>query len=69
MKSPEVDRLVEQTVRLTGESKTEAVRHALVERLVRLVRRGGLGSRDTRIAEFLRTEVWPLLQSEKWADR
>jgi hypothetical protein len=64
LKSPEVHRLVEEIVGLTGESKTEAVRLALVERRMRLVRRGGLMPRGARIAEFLRCEVWPLLRSD-----
>jgi antitoxin VapB len=61
LKNPEVDRLVDELVRATGESKTEAVRRALAERVLRLGQRAGLVSRGTRILEFLQAEVWPLL--------
>lgn len=55
---------MDQVVSLTGETKTEAIRHALAERLVRLARRDGLLSRGARIDRFLRAEVWPLLPTE-----
>jgi len=64
-----VDRLVGQIARLTGESKTETVRRALAERLLRLGQRGALVGRATRVAEFLRSEVWPLLPDKAGAGR
>jgi antitoxin VapB len=66
VKNPEVERLVNEVSRIAGETKTEAVRRALVDRRLRLVQRGGLLDRRTRIMEFLESELWPLLPpSEK----
>lgn len=61
IKNPEVERLAAEVARLTGESKTEAIRQAL------LARRAGLGARATglnrgrRLAVFLERRAWPLL--------
>lgn len=59
LKNPEVERLAEEVARLTGETKTEAVRRALAERRHRLTYR--LGARDAgeRVRRFLEDEVWP----------
>jgi antitoxin VapB len=38
LKNPEVQRLAEELARLTGETKTEAIRKALLERKARLAR-------------------------------
>lgn len=59
IKNPEVERLVDEVARLTGESKTDAVRKALVERRERLELRksGALGESFLR---YLEEEVWPL---------
>ena len=47
LRNPEVERLAETVARLTGETKTEAVRAALADRLVRLEReRGGRSLAD-----------------------
>lgn len=51
VKNPEVERLAEEISRLTGETKTEAIRKALLERKARLVRRER--SRSELIEEFL----------------
>jgi antitoxin VapB len=58
IKSPEVEDLVESLARMTGESKTEAVRRALAERRERLSLQQGRkrGSDDLR---FLDVEVGP----------
>lgn len=61
LKNRQVERLVDELVGITGESKTEAVRIALLERRQRLIRRGDLVDRATRIREFLEAEVWPLV--------
>jgi len=59
IKNPEVERLVSQVAKLTGESKTDAVRQALVERKERLElrKRRALGESFLR---YLEEEVWPL---------
>lgn len=59
IKNPEVERLAAEVARLTGESKTEAIRQAL------LARRAGLASgnrrvpRARRLALFLERRAWP----------
>jgi antitoxin VapB len=58
LKNPEVERLAAEVARLTGESKTEAIRRALEERRQRLK---GTSSTDrrARLLRFLRRTVWP----------
>ncbi|MEQ1574599.1 MAG: type II toxin-antitoxin system VapB family antitoxin [Vicinamibacterales bacterium] len=60
IKNSEVERLAAEVARLTGESKTEAIRRALDERRRRL---SGLSAeqRRARVVRFLETEVWPTL--------
>jgi len=59
IKNPEVDKLAGEIARLTGESKTEAIRKALEERRQRLsfavVRRDRLAD----LYQFLEREIWP----------
>jgi len=59
IKNPEVEHLVAEVARLTGETKTEAVRKALEERKHRLQLRVAAGDRRARILRFLEREVWP----------
>ncbi len=59
IKNEEVERLVDEVVRLTGESKTEAVRRALRERRERLVLREASQDRAARIRRVLESEIWP----------
>lgn len=61
IKSPEVERLVDEVAALTGESKTEAVRRALAERRARLTLRsgGGGGDRYARLLHLLERDIWP----------
>lgn len=56
VKNPEVERLAEEVARLTGETKTEAIRKA---RLL-YPRRPSKES----VLEFLEREVWPKLLPE-----
>jgi antitoxin VapB len=58
IKNPEVERLVEEIASLTGESKTEAIRRALVERRGRLRERVSPQARRDRLNTFLEREVW-----------
>jgi antitoxin VapB len=58
IKNPEVERLVNELSELTGESKTEAVRQALLERRSRLRYRVRDSGRGIRIRSFLEREVW-----------
>lgn len=59
LKNPEVERLVEEVSRLTGESKTEAVRKALEERKERLAMHVVKRDRYEEAIHWLETEVWP----------
>lgn len=59
IKNVEVERLASEVARLTGESKTEAIRRALVERRQRLAYRLGSGDRENRALHYLEREVWP----------
>lgn len=58
IKNQEVERLAAEIARLTGETKTEAIRRALIERRQRL-RQHVDPERDLqRIVRFLETEIW-----------
>lgn len=65
IKNPEVDRLIDEITELTGESKTEAVRQALMERKARLRQRVSAGARRDRIRRFLEREVWSVVPPEQ----
>ncbi|HKK91903.1 MAG TPA: type II toxin-antitoxin system VapB family antitoxin [Longimicrobiales bacterium] len=58
IKNPEVERLVSEVAELTGESKTEAVRRAMDDRLRRLRLRIDERARTDRLERFLKREVW-----------
>ena len=59
IKNREVEALVDEVARLTGESKTEAVRKALVARRDKLVFRDGNRRRGDRFLRYLSESVWP----------
>jgi antitoxin VapB len=59
LKNVEVERLAAEVARLAGETKTEAVRRALLERRERIASRAGAGDRATKLRLFLETQVWP----------
>ena len=60
IKNVEVERLAAEVARLTGESKTEAIRRALDERRRRLKGRSS-EQRRARVLAFLEKRVWPTL--------
>jgi len=60
IKSPEVEKLVVAVVRMTGETKTEAVRRALEERYQRLSLQHSHGGRGSDFLRYLEEEVWPI---------
>ena len=60
IKNAEVERLATEVARLTGESKTEAIRRALDERRLRLNSRS-TKDRRARLVRFLEKKVWPSL--------
>ncbi len=57
IKSPAVERLAEEVARMTGESKTEAIRKALEDRKRRL-KAVPAGDRRASVLAFLRGRVW-----------
>jgi len=59
IKNDEVTRLVEEITRLTGESKTEAIRKAMAERRARLSLAARPRRRGRAFLRYLREEVWP----------
>jgi antitoxin VapB len=65
IKNHEVERLVDEVAALTGESKTEAVRRALLERRSRLRLRVTPSGRRERIRRFLEREIWSALPPEQ----
>jgi antitoxin VapB len=58
IKNDEVEQLVNEVARLAGETKTEAVRQAMLERRRRLIYRSGRNRRD-RVMTLLELDVWP----------
>ena len=60
IKNAEVERLAAEVSRLTGESKTEAIRRALEERRRRL-RHKPVERRRERVLDLLERSVWPTL--------
>lgn len=69
IKNEEVERLAAEVARMTGESKTEAVRRALAERRQRLAYRVGAGDREGRALRFLEREVWPRIPADQLGRR
>jgi len=65
IKNAEVERLVEEVAALAGETKTEAVRRALVERRTRLRLRTTDRARSERVLRFLEREVWSRVPPEQ----
>jgi len=59
IKNDEVERLVDEVARMSGESKTTAVKVALAERRARLALRIADTNRSGRLRRFLENEMWP----------
>ena len=59
IKDPVTEKLAEEVASLTGESKTGAIRQALLERKERLSFRIRPQSRMQSLVRFLEQEVWP----------
>lgn len=68
IKSEEVERLAAEVARLTGESKTEAIRRALDERRRRL-KGASPAERRARVLAFLKKKVWPAIPGEQLGRR
>ncbi len=61
IKNQDVEKLLDELVQITGESKTQAVHKALEERRQRLALRFGAQQNGIRLLAFLQDEVWPLI--------
>ncbi|MBI4513047.1 MAG: type II toxin-antitoxin system VapB family antitoxin [Gemmatimonadetes bacterium] len=61
IKNPEVERLAAEIAQMTGETKTEAIRRALLERKGRLAFQVVRRNRREEVMRFLEDEVWPRL--------
>ena len=59
IKNAEVERLAEEVAKMTGESKTEAIRKALAERKGRLSSQIVEVDRAAQLLRFLERDVWP----------
>ena len=68
LKNDEVERLAAEVAGLTGESKTEAIRRALLERRDRLKGRT-LEQRRHRVLKLLEKKVWPTIPENQWGRR
>ncbi len=68
IKNAEVERLAAEVARLTGESKTEAIRRALDERKRRL-KAPSLDARRARVVTFLEKRVWPTIPKDQLGRR
>lgn len=64
IKNPEVERLLDEIVGLTGESKTEAIRKALDERRQKLFLQTITPRTEDRLLAFLENEIWPQVPPE-----
>lgn len=58
IKNPEVERLAAEVARLTGETKTQAIRVALEERRQRLSTAIDPAAREAELLRWLETEIW-----------
>lgn len=64
IKNQDVEKILDELVQATGESKTEAVRKALAERQQRLALRFSSYQPELRLRTFLQDEVWPQIPAE-----
>ena len=58
IKNLEVERLAAEIAEITGESKTEAIRKALLERRFRLTLAKGKGQPEEELLEQLQARIW-----------
>jgi antitoxin VapB len=61
IKDPVTERLAAEVARMTGESKTGAIRSALAERKERLSYRIGKRDRRKELLRVLEEEIWPAI--------
>lgn len=61
IKHPEVEQLAAEVARIANETKTEAIRRALLERRERLRARAGYHRCRGDLKKYLERHVWPLV--------
>ncbi|MBI4875578.1 MAG: type II toxin-antitoxin system VapB family antitoxin [Acidobacteria bacterium] len=61
IKNADVEKLAGEVASLAHETKTEAIRRALVERRARLQARSGKPGGRKSLREYLEQNVWPLM--------
>lgn len=59
IKDPETERLAAEVAKMTGDSKTGAIRSALAERKERLAYRVGRRDKRKDLLRILEEEIWP----------
>ncbi len=64
LKNTEVELLAAEVARMANESKTEAIRRALLDRKRRLQVRRGDTDRQARLERLLRNRIWPKIPSK-----
>jgi antitoxin VapB len=64
IKNPEVERLAAEVAALAKETKTEAIRRALIERRERLGTPASNQRKKELFQEWLRNEWWPTLPDD-----
>jgi antitoxin VapB len=64
IKNPDVENLLDEVVRLTGESRTEAIRKALDERRRLLLTQAVTPRSEARLLAFLEDEIWSQIPAE-----
>ena len=69
IKNPAVERLAAEVAALTGESKTEAIRQALLDRRQRLVIRRGKTTKTARLQRLMRNRIWPAIPAHLLGQR
>jgi antitoxin VapB len=64
LKNPEVERLAAEVARMAGETKTEAIRRALLDRKARLAAASVRPPVKDRLTAYLERSVWPQIAPE-----
>jgi len=65
LKNPDVEKLAAEVAALARETRTEAIRRALVERRARLQARTGNPRGRKSLRAWLEQDVWPLIPSSE----
>lgn len=69
IKNPDVERLAAEIARLTGETKTDAVKRALEERRERLSFQVVARDRRAELKRFLENEIWSVVPQDQLGRR